>query len=158
MFGEVNKNFGEILLPRFIYKDFFVIWNRAGYLPGGAVIQFIPKKNLFTQSVDIKVYLAILTSSFSEIVFRRIAQVYGGGTFNLRITNVKDAPTIDIAQLTAVQKKQLVDVYNSFLRTGEKRQIDRIINKILALTDEQIKDITELLVDLRGIAISAKKQ
>ena len=41
-----KKPMAEILLPRFFYKDYKVLWNAAHYIPGGAVIQFFPKEDL----------------------------------------------------------------------------------------------------------------
>jgi len=152
-----KKLIAEILVPRFIYKDYQVLWNSARYIPGGAVIQFFPRENLFVHSVDAKVYLAILTSSFTEIALRINAQVYGGGTSNLGITAVKESPTVDVASLTPEQKTGLIKAYDSFLENQDKTQINQAIYEILELNKKQIMKMNKLLLELRNIAESAKK-
>jgi len=153
--SEIDKKaIAEIFLPRFIYKDYFVLWNAAKYVPGGAIVQYIPHDH---KPINIRVSLAILTSSFSEIVFRINAQIYGGGTSNLRITDIKNAPTIDIFQLTSSQQAKLVNAYEEFIKTGGKDNIDKVVNDILELDDENIKSLENLLQDLISMATSARK-
>jgi hypothetical protein len=152
-----RKPIAEILLPRFIYKDYIVLWNIARYIPGGTIVQFFPRLSLFSYNIDTKVYLAILTSAFTEIALRINAQVYGGGTSNLNITSVKDSPTIDVTQLTSEQKQSLMDAYDTFLHTKDKAQINLIVYEILGLTKEQSDEMNQLLIELRQIAESAKK-
>lgn len=93
-----------------------------------------------------------------EIVFRINSQVYGGGTSNLRITDIKRAPTIDIYQLSPKVQEQLIDAYDSYLKTGDKKTIDEVVFRILDLTNEEITNLHHLLIDLREMANSAKKE
>lgn len=154
---EIDKRVkAQILIPRFIYEDYSVLWNAAGYIPGGAVLQCIPKQNELT-TLDIRVYLAILTSSFSEIIFRIYSQVYGGGSFNLRISTLKNAPMINIKGLTLPTCEKLVNAFERYLEKSTKEQIDHEVYTILGLTDDEIVQMKELLLDLKGMAISAKK-
>ncbi len=152
-----KKPVAEILLPRFIYKDYQVLWNAAGYIPGGAVIQFFPKENLFTHSINIKVYLAILVSSFVEIALRINAQMYGGGTSNLRITAVRETPMPDVSILTSRQITSLIKAYDKFLESNSKTQIDKVVCEILGLSKKQVAGMNKLLLELKSIAESAKK-
>jgi len=145
------------LLPRFIYKEYSILWNINKYVPGGSVIQFFPKENLFTSEIDVRVYLAILTSSFFEIILRIYSQVYGGGSFNLRINTLKDAPIIDATQVSLIQKTQLIHAYDGYLKTKVKKTIDQVVYEILKLTGLQIAEMDNLLSDLKGMADSAKK-
>ncbi|MBV6400194.1 MAG: hypothetical protein CNIPEHKO_00477 [Anaerolineales bacterium] len=149
-----KKEIAEILLPRFIYKDYKVLWNIASYIPGGAVVQFFPKVN---PPIDIKIYLAVLESSFTEIAFRINAQMYGGGTSNLRVSAINESPIIDPSLLTDEQKSDLVAGYNHYLKKNDKSKINRIIYEILGLTKKQMVEINELLIELRNIAESTKK-
>jgi len=153
----MRRGIAEILLPRFVYKKYLVLWNVAKYVPGGALISVIPKKDLFAQFVDTRVYLAILTSAFSEIVFRIYAHVYGGGSTNINISALREAPTINITQLSEEQKRKLVDCYDGYIGTNNKDEINRAVYSLLDLTEEQIKLMNELLDDLILMAVSARK-
>ena len=151
-----KKEIAEILLPRFIFKDYRVLWNKAKYIPGGAVVQYFPFQE---QDVDIRVSLAILTSTFTEIVFRSMAQVYGGGTSNIRISDLKEMPTIDISNLSTSQQNSLIYAFEFFLRNKDRGKIDYIINKeILCLSSSQLKEMDKVLIGLKTLATSAKKE
>jgi len=149
-----KKERAEILLPRFVFQDYFVIWNKANSVPGGALIQFFPHQH---KIIDIRVSLAILTSTFSESIFRINSQIYGGGTSNLRINDLKKAPTIDIFQLSTRQQTKLVKAYDEYVKTGDKNRIDEVVNGILGLDEEQVVRLRNLLVDLKSMVISARK-
>lgn len=155
--GWDKKATATILLPRFIYKDYKVLWNDAGYIPGGAVVQFFPKTDLFNPPLDIKVYLAILESSFTEIAFRINSQMYGGGTSNLRVSAIKESPTLNTALLKDEQKNRLVEAYNYYLAKKDKSKIDESVYSILGLTKKQISEMWQLLVELKNITEAAKK-
>ncbi|GAB1471745.1 hypothetical protein MASR2M66_26230 [Chloroflexota bacterium] len=152
-----KKAVASVLLPRFIYKDYHVLWNKAGYIPGGAVVQFFPKTDLFNHSLDIKVFLAILESSFTEIAFRINAQMYGGGTSNLRVSAIKESPTIDTNLLKEEQKNRLIEAYNHYLEKKDKSKINEAIYAILGLTKKQIQEMNSLLLELKNITEAAKK-
>ncbi len=152
-----GKAVAEILLPRFIYKEYFVLWNAAHYIPGGAIAQFFPKETKSSETIDLKIYLAILTSSFTELALRINAQIYGGGTANLRISAIKDAPMIDVSQLTSEQKTSLINSYNHYLKNNKKSQINQTVYEILGLTKQQSAAIDTQLIELREIAESSTK-
>lgn len=152
-----KKAIAEILLPRFIYKEYRVLWNQACYIPGGAIIQFFPKEDLFTHFIDKRVYLALLTSSLTEIAFRINAQVYGGGTSNLSTAAINESPIIDVSQLSREHQTHLIDAYDAYLINNDKTQINQIVYEILELTKEEISGVDNLLLDLRKISESAKK-
>lgn len=152
-----KKAIAAILLPRFIYKDYQVLWNQASYIPGGAVVQFFPKTDLFNPHLNIKVYLAVLESSFTEIAFRINAQMYGGGTSNLRVSAIKESPTLDTALLKDEQKNRLVEAYNYYLTIKDKSKINETVYSILGLTKKQISEMGRLLAELKNITEVAKK-
>jgi methylase of polypeptide subunit release factors len=152
-----RRPISEILLPRFIYKEYKVLWNNAHYIPGGAIVQFFPKKEMFTHLVDNKVFLAILASSFTEIAFRIYAQVYGGGSSNLSIPAINKAPILNVAILSVEQELNLINAYNHLLNTNNRSQLDEVVYTLLKLSERQIIELGELLSELRNIAEVAKK-
>jgi hypothetical protein len=149
-----KKEIAEILLPRFIYKEYSVLWNKAKYIPGGAIVQYFP---LNKKQIDVRVSLAVLKSTFSEIVFRLSSQIYGGGTTNVRISDIKNAPTIDISQLSEVQQENLINAYEKDLFTKKRDNIDVVVNKILELDSEGVKQLNNLLADLVNLTLVSRK-
>lgn len=152
-----RKPIAEILLPRFIYKEYKVLWNSAKYIPGGATIQFFPKRDIFSYANDTEIYLAILSSSFTEIAFRINAQVYGGGTSNMKVSAIGSAPTINVSTLSPEQISRLVAAYKVFVKSNDKTMIDKTIYEILSLSSDQIIEMGNLLFELRHILEVAKK-
>ncbi len=152
-----RKPIAEILLPRFIYKDYKVLWNIALYIPGGATVQFFPKKGLWPHLIDIRVFLAILSSSFTEIALRINAQVYGGGTCNLSIPAIKEVRILNILNLSSEQEESLVEAYNKFVETDDRIHLDEVVYSLMGVSKEQLIELDDLLLELRKIALVAKK-
>ena len=73
----------------------------------------------------------ILTSSFAEIAFRINAQVYGGGTSNLKISAIGEMPIINVSKLSQEQQAALINSYNVYSDSGEKAIIDEEVYRIL---------------------------
>lgn len=139
-----KKEIFEILLPRFIFKNYFPIWNEAKYIPSGAILQFFPNKNEYNL-----VYLAILTSSFMEISFRISSQVYGGGTTNFKLSNLKECYIIDADKVSDTYKEQLIKAYKNFLKSNDRKEINNIIYNVLELSNYEIIELENLLVELQ---------
>ncbi len=146
----------SILIPRLIYKSYTVVWNQARCVPGELFIEFLPAP-LF--AVDDEVYLAILTSSVTEVMLRVNAQVYGGGTYNINPGQVKKVPIINVNILTDAQRARLKRAYRLFLKSPahDRAPIDRAVFAILGLTSAQQQVVKQTLVDLLVIATSSKK-
>jgi len=144
---------GEILIPRLVYKNFTVYWNKAKYVPGELFIEFIPKG-----ISSVEVYLAILNSSITEIMFRCHAQVYGGGTYNMNSGEVKNLPIINAEKLTPEQKNLLVCAYREYLKDPEhsRQPIDRAIFSIMDFDAEKQENVQQVLHDLITIATASK--
>ena len=143
-----------ILVPRLIYRTFAIVWNKAGFVPGELFIEFIPAKK-----DDAEVYLAILTSSVTEIMLRAHAQVYGGGTYNLNPGQFKKVPIVNANNLNKDQKESLQKAYLEYVSAErpDRSKIDKIIFDILGLDIPERARTLELLQDLHVIAISSKK-
>jgi len=150
---EARKQ-SDILVPRFIYKDYLVLWNLAGFIPGEVFIEFIPYLKY-----DAEVYLAILNSSISELMFRSHAQLYGGGTNNMSPGEFKRLPMLNPEFLTPNQRLALSASYQMFIQNGQKRQvIDEVMYKFLNLSDDVIIQIRSTLENLKSLSIHSKKQ
>ena len=144
-----------ILIPRLIYRKYMVFWNKVQFVPGELFIEFTP----YEQNPEIEVYLAILTSTPTEIMLRMHAQVYGGGTYNINPGEIKKVPILDATQLTSIQKIALIEAYQQYLINPENNRsfIDDVIYEILGLDSNIRQELAEALQDLIIIATSAKQ-
>jgi hypothetical protein len=146
----------EILIPRLIYRNFSIVWNRADFVPGELFIEFLP---LPLQEVDTEVYLAILTSLLTEIMLRVHAQVYGGGTYNINPGQIKNVPMLNVNLLANEDKKDLKQAYLQYLKdkSRDRSMIDVIIYRIFGFDKSKRQKLKEVLEDLHLIATSSKK-
>lgn len=144
----------SILIPRLIYHNFKVIWNKAKFVPGELFIEFIPRA-----TYDDEVYLAILNSSISEISLRAHAQVYGGGTYNISPGEIKNTPILNIELLTNQQRAILKQAYLEYLSDANHNRsvIDREVYNILGWNDSRQIQMKMILDDLLTLASSSKK-
>lgn len=139
-----------ILIPRLIYYQFKVLWNQAHYVPGDAVIEVLPK----SPNLDVQLLLAVLNSTYSEVLIRGYAQLYGGGACTVGINQLKQMPILNLESLTNKQKQKLVVGYQAFLKDGNRDKIDEVIYKIIGL-DHKLFEST--VKSLRLMATSAKQ-
>lgn len=132
-----------------------MVWNKACFVPGELFIEFLP-----LSEIDLAVYLAILSSSITEVILRIHAQVYGGGTYNINPGEVRKAVTIDADRLANDQKRCLHDAYTDYLLDSahDRSPIDTTIHDILGFNQRQRTEIQDVLEDLRQIAVSSKKR
>lgn len=146
----------SILIPRLVYRTFTVIWNKAKFVPGELFIEFLP---LPSSKADLRVYLAILTSSVMEIMLRAHAQVYGGGTYNINPGQIKKVPILNAELLKADQKEELKQAYTRYLldTSHDRSVIDNVIGKILRFDARKHRRLKKILEDLRQIATDSKK-
>ncbi len=144
----------EILIPRLVYRNYTVVWNKARFVPGELFIEFIP-----FWSIDPEVYLAILNCSVTEILLRAHAQVYGGGTYNISPGRIKAVPIINANRLSEDQRAKLKLAYQCYVRDPNHNRIvlDGAIWDILGLDASTQAKVQNALVDLHLIATSTKK-
>ena len=147
----------SILIPRLLYRTYTVLWNQAKFVPGELFIEFLP---LSLSKIRLTVYLAILTSSITEIMLRFHAQVYGGGTYNINPGQIKNVPILNVHLLTTSQKAKLAQAYMTYLRTPsyDRTEIDGIICEILGFDGDECHQVNNALKDLQQIAINAKRK
>jgi len=151
-----HRRRASILIPRLVYRTFTIVWNKAKFVPGELFIEFLP---LPLSEIDLRVYLAILTSSITEIMLRAHAQVYGGGTYNINPGQIKKVPILNANLLTADQKVDLKQAYTQYLLdTNHSRAvIDDAVCKILEFDAGKCHQLAETLEDLLQIATDSKK-
>lgn len=144
-----------ILIPRLIYRNFTVVWNKAVFVPGELFIEFFPFADY-----DLEVYLAVLNSSISEILLRAYSQVYGGGTYNIKPGKIKTVPILNIELLTGTQKKEIKYAYSQYLEDElhDRTCIDRVIYEILGFDRTIQRILKDKLKDLLVIATSSRKR
>ena len=144
-----------ILIPRLVYRAFMVIWNKANFVPGELFIEFLPKE----PNPDVEAYLAVLTSTPTEIALRMCAQVYGGGTYNINPGPVKEVPILDVRQLTDEQKTQLVQAYRQYLddENFNRSCVNQVVYNIFGFDEKTRLKLGEVVDDLVLIATSSKQ-
>lgn len=147
----IQRGIAPILIPRLVYTDFRVLWNQAQFVPGGAIIEVLPTSSNY----DIRVLLALLNSSFTEVILRGSAQMYGGGMCTLSVSKTKSLPIIDINSLSQGQREHLVQAYNEFCISGQRYDIDNFIWDFLGLSPNPFKEALKMF---RLMATYAKKK
>ncbi len=150
----VRRGRASILIPRLVYRNFTVIWNKAKFVPGELFIEFLPPPG-----IDDEVYLAILTSSITELMLRTHAQIYGGGTFNINPGRIKNVPMLNATHLTFQQQEALKQSYLQYLsdEAHSRLPIDDLVYDILELSTQKRQKINETLKELLQLAITSKK-
>jgi hypothetical protein len=134
-----------------------VVWNQASFVPGELFIEFLP---LPLPMVDIEVYLAILTSSVTEIMLRAHAQVYGGGTYNINPGQIKKVPILNAHLLNLTQRQSLKQAYINYLTKDDHNRsgIDDVVFDILGFSETLRAQVVEAVNDLITIATSTKQK
>ena len=145
----------QILIPRLVYKNFAVYWNQARYIPGELFIEFVPH-----ETIDPRVYLAILNSTVAEILFRCHAQVYGGGTYNMNSGEIKKLPIINATRLSEEQHCMLVESYKHFIQDPKSGRcsIDSVVSSILEFDQDMMREVEKTRRDLVEIATATKQK
>ena len=152
-----KRGIAEILIPRLIYRDFHILWNQASFIPGELFIEFIPFP---LPEIETEVYLAILTSSVTEIMLRAYAQVYGGGTYNLNPGQIKKVPILNAHLLTLNQREALISAYKEYIDEDNhgRSKIDQVVFDILGFSADMSNQVNEAVQDLITIATSTKQK
>jgi len=143
-----------VLIPRRIYENYLVLWNKIAFTPNEDFIEATPK-----QQKDLIPLLAVLNSSYMEFMFRLHAQVYGGGVFNLNPGAVKRVPTVDIRQLGNTERRRLETAYGLFAKQGPdaRNLLDNAVFEILGLGEKTRKQLLRALHDIRMIAPKSRE-
>jgi hypothetical protein len=128
------------------------VWNKANVAVNEDFICVKP----FNEHLIIPI-LSVLNSSIMEFVIRIVAQLYGGGVYDLRPDDVKNLPMLNFSKIDAQTLEALHKAYETFIITGGNRiEIDRCLSKILGLTREDEKQIVDALKDLRRLSLTSK--
>lgn len=151
-----RRSRAEILIPRLVYRTFMVVWNKAGFVPGELFIEFLPHES---SNIDTEVYLAILSSSVTEIMLRSSAQIYGAGTYNIAPGQIKKVPIINAERLTIDQREQLKSAYHRYVadESHDRAVIDKVIYEVLGFDAPMQQTLKEVLDDMHLLATSAKE-
>ncbi|MFY9225277.1 MAG: N-6 DNA methylase [Blastocatellia bacterium] len=150
----VEKNgCADILFPRLMYKNFQIIWNKAFFVPGELFIQFVP---FMQPKMDTEIYLAILSSSITEMMLRASSQLYGGGAYNISPGRIGNVPILNVSLLSQQQIILLNQAYQNYLRDKDRSVIDNVLYDILNFKQSVRRKIAETLDDLTMLATSLK--
>lgn len=143
-----------VLIPRRIYENYVVLWNKTGFIPNEDFIEATPK-----EQGDLVPLLAVLNSSYMEFMFRTHAQVYGGGVFNLNPGPVRRVPTVDIRLLGKTERTRLERAYSFFIEQGPdaRQQLDNTVFEILGLGEKACRQLLRALQEIRMIAPRSKE-
>ena len=149
-----RRGCAPILIPRIISHRYVVLWNKAGYVPGGTIIELLPHISLQSEESDNLLLLAIMNSTLMEVLIRGHAQMYGGGASTVSLSQIKSLLFPDVRQFTIEQQNELITAYKIFLEMGSRKIIDETIWNILGLDKNLFYSTAE---DLRMLAVRAKK-
>ena len=146
----------EILIPRLVYRTFMIVWNKARFIPGELFIEFFPNGS---STVPTEVYLAVLSSSLTEILLRSSAQIYGAGTYNIAPGQIKKVPILNVEALSASQREKLTSAYREYLsdEAHDRSVIDTVIYNILGFNSIMRQTLRDVLADMHQLATSAKQ-
>ena len=152
-----KRGIAEILIPRLIYRDYNVLWNQASFIPGELFIEFIPFPS---PEIKTEVYLAILSSSVTEIMLRANAQVYGGGTYNINPGQIKKVPILNAHLLTSDQLEALVFAYRDYIISDnhDRSMINQVVYDILGFSEDMREQVNVAVEELITIATSSKQK
>lgn len=144
-----------IFVPRRFYETFVVVWNKAGVIAGENFIELRPK-----HPDDTLPLLAILNSSFFELMARCHAQQYGGGIFNLNPVDVKRLPTFALPK-DAATRAAIVHGFERFA-AGEaqepaRRALDETIGAAFGFTESEVEEVRSGIHELRALGTAAKR-
>ena len=144
-----------IFVPRRFYESFVVVWNKAGVIAGENFIELRPK-----HPDDTLPLLAILNSSFFELVARCHAQQYGGGIFNLNPVDVKLLPVFTFPK-DATSRANLAEAFERFAH-GEasepaRRGLDEVVGAVFGFTEGEVEEVRSGVLELRALGTSAKR-
>lgn len=144
-----------IFVPRRFYETFVVVWNKAGAIAGENFIELRPKNENATQPL-----LAILNSSFFELVARCHAQQYGGGIFNLNPVDVKLLPIFPLPDEEAA-REALAHAFERFAQAGTgdeaRRDLDAIVGETFGFGAEETERTWQGVLELRSLGRAAKR-
>lgn len=152
----VRRSRAEILIPRLVYRTFMVVWNKAGFVPGELFIEFIPNES---SKIETEIYLAVLSSSVTEIMLRATAQVYGDGTYNIAPGQIKKVPMLNVEHIPVGRREKLKRAYQQYLADAkhDRAVIDKTVCEILSFDAEMQERLKEVLEDMHLLATSAKE-
>lgn len=140
-----SRGRAPILVPRLIYRNYMVVWNKAEFVPGELFIEFLP-----FGGAELEVYLAILTSSVTELALRSRAQLYGGGTYNIRPGQIKKVPVLNVNALGQHHKADLKQAYLRYLvdRAHDRSELDGVVYDILGFGNARRQELNSALEDM----------
>lgn len=151
----VRRGCYPLLLPRRIYKNYVVVWNRANVVTNENFIEVKPKESSYTLPLS-----AVLNSSCFELMARSHAQLYGGGIYNLNPADVKQLPVLDLRKLSQESLDRLSQMALRFLyepSTDNKELLDKLVMyEVLQLADSEVTSIREAITELKHISLRVK--
>jgi adenine-specific DNA-methyltransferase len=138
-----------ILMPRRVFKNYAVIWNKAGFIANEDFIEINPRDKR-----HIVPLLALLNSSIGEFMIRSIGHVYGGGVCNLNPGDMKDLPVVNPAAMDATALEQLGAAYVDFIeqQAQDRASLDEVVFTLLGYSARKRRKFYEALESLRRLS------
>ena len=158
--GQVEP--ASILFPYMMWKRTFFVWNKANVIGHQNFIEIRPKEERIQVAL-----LAVLNSSLATLTFGSLAHIYGGGVAKLTPNDVKNAPVLNVNELTDGEKKTIEDLFLKlceYQRVGNEKakekalkELDNAIFDVLGLTEMERKQVCEGLESLRQMRFQRKE-
>jgi uncharacterized protein YbgA (DUF1722 family) len=143
-----------ILMPRRVFRNYSVVWNKAGFIANEDFIEVKPNDKRHVVSL-----LALLNSSVGEFMVRSVGHVYGGGVCNLNPSDLKDLPVPNVVALEETAQKNLKAAYRKFIECGGQDQspLDDVLFSLLGDAAPACDVFYEALDNLRLISTGLKE-
>jgi hypothetical protein len=129
-----------ILVPRRIFGNYIVAWNRAAFVAAENFLELAPRGE-----VDIEAALAVLNSSVAELIFRSNAHLYGGGVYNLNPGDIRGICLPDPGALSPKDVRTLRRAFRQYVRGGAaaREALDWAIGRTFDLSTEAMREAQE---------------
>lgn len=134
---EIEKRcIKPIVFPRRIYYRFIVAWNKIGAVYSDNFIGIEPKRPDYLLPL-----LAILNSSLTEYFARLTGHIYGGGVCDLRPSDVKRLPVVNLKRLTQEDLTRLEKAFLEYASNMKKEDLDKHVFSLLGFSEIEVNTI-----------------
>ena len=142
-----------LLVPRRIFDNYVVAWNRAGFVAAENFVELAPRKD-----IDLEASLALLNSSVAELAFRANAHLYGGGVYNLNPGDVKTIRLPDLGTLNSEGLRTLRQGFRGYVREcpAARAALDLAVGRTFGLSREVIRATQRGVAELKALSRSVK--
>lgn len=148
-----RRGIHPVLIPRRIFNNFIVAWNKAQYVAAENFLELAPNRD-----VDLEAWLALLNSSLAELTLKANAHLYGGGVYNLNPGDIKSIRLPDPAELSGESARTLRRAFREYVRkgAGARGVLDSAIAGAFGFSRETSRAIQNGVAELKTLSRNVK--